>query len=92
MGTTVRDMPDLERALLRRSVHDLSRHTDHCFRCGRSPLVGERIHRLADHSTMCELCRSVEHAKPVDTQVVHGPEFGHTLRVIDRRDVRRRAA
>jgi len=92
MAITERETPDLEIALLRRSVHDLAQTSERCCRCGRSPLIGERVYVLDHGDTICELCRAVERAVPVSTRTVHGPAFGHTLRIVDRRDARRRAA
>jgi hypothetical protein len=85
-------MPELELALLRRSVDALARKNEHCAHCGRSPLIGERVYLLPGGSTVCELCRSVERSKPIDSQVVRGPAFGHTLRIVDHRESRPRAA
>jgi hypothetical protein len=34
---------------------------------------------------LCELCRAVAPRTPVGSRLVHGPEFGHTLRITDRR-------
>lgn len=94
MAITVRDRetPDLEIALLRRSVHDLAETSERCCRCARTPLIGERVYSLDLGETVCELCRAVERAVPVSTRTIHGPAFGHTLRIVDRRDMRRRAA
>ncbi len=92
MITTVREMPDLELALLRRSVHALSAQSERCDRCGRTPLVGERMYTFASGSTLCELCRELERGDPLGSEIVHGPAFGHTLRILDRRQIRPRAA
>ena len=90
--TAARDMPELELALLRRSVDALARKSEHCARCGRSPLIGERVYLLAGGATVCELCRSIERSKPIDSQVVRGPAFGRTMRILDHRETRPRAA
>jgi hypothetical protein len=90
MITPVRDMPDLEIAMLRRSVDDLARDCDRCSCCHRSPLIGERVYVYASGTTVCELCRTVEGAEPASSRLVHGPAFGHTLRIIDRRTRRAR--
>jgi hypothetical protein len=34
---------------------------------------------------LCELCRSDHSEAPVSSSVMHGPEFGHTIRIADRR-------
>ena len=85
MGTIDRELQDLELALLRRGVGDLVAERVHCDRCQRTPLVGERMYAYAAGKTLCELCRALEATAPDHADVVHGPEFGHTLRIIDRR-------
>jgi hypothetical protein len=85
MKTIVREMPELELALLRRGVDAISAESERCGRCHRSPLIGERVYTYPSGATVCELCRSLERAAPVDAHVIHGPEFGHTLRIIDNR-------
>ena len=85
MNTTAREMPELELALLRRSIHEISLHRERCARCHRTPLVGERIYTYASGTAICELCKTLEHATPIRSDIVHGPEFGHSLRIIDRR-------
>jgi hypothetical protein len=88
MSTTVRDESDLELALLRRSVAEGAREADRCRRCRRSPLIGERVYTFSTGATVCELCRPFEPTDPVDSRLVHGPAFGNTLRIIDRRSAR----
>ena len=51
--------PELELALLRRGVRRMSASRWACSRCGRSPLVGERLHVFAPHGdeeSICDLC------------------------------------
>ena len=79
-----RPMPDLELALLRRGVDALGSAAESCARCGRRPLIGERVYvhpRLGVH---CELCRTAD-GVPTESHVVHGPEFGHTIKLLDQR-------
>lgn len=92
MTTSERHEARLERALLRRSVAAGPSETDRCRRCRRSPLIGERVYTYASGATVCELCRTFEAAEPEGSHLVHGPAFGNTLRIIDRRPVRARAA
>jgi hypothetical protein len=92
MTAGTREMPDLELALLRRSVDALARESARCARCGRSPLLGERVYRLSTGGTVCELCRALEQAEPIESHLVRGPAFGHTLRIVDRRDEQPHAA
>jgi hypothetical protein len=57
-----RHAPALERQLLRNSVLSMAAHRDSCSRCGRSPLVGERIQVFATRDdrerALCDLCAS----------------------------------
>jgi hypothetical protein len=85
-------MPDLELALLRRGLHSMVAQCERCNHCRRTLLVGEQVHVYESGAALCELCRARERSVPAHTHVVHGPEFGHTLRIIDRRDERRAAA
>ncbi len=85
MNLAAREMPELELALLRRGVHELAAECQRCSRCRRTPLVGERVYTYSSGATVCELCRTLERDAPVGSSVVHGPEFGHTMRVSDQR-------
>jgi len=85
MPVTVREMPDLELALLRRGLHDLARHCERCRHCGRSPLIGERVWELESGAILCELCRDPRRDAGADSRTIHGPEFGHTMRITDQR-------
>ena len=78
-------MPDLELALLRRGLADVSAACERCGRCNRSLLVGEQLFVYESGASRCALCRERERAAPAHSHVVHGPEFGHSLRIIDRR-------
>ncbi len=80
--------PDLERQLLRRSVGALTAGRGGCRTCGRTPLVGERVHHYADGRTLCELCRSQVREAPLASEAVRGSEHGHAVRA---RPVRRAA-
>ncbi|MGO9753585.1 MAG: hypothetical protein ACLP22_19160 [Solirubrobacteraceae bacterium] len=91
----VRNLPKLETvetALLRRSLRALSNAREGCSRCRRSPLIGERVYHYESGSTICELCRALERSEPVSSQVVHGPAFGQSIRILDHRNARARAA
>lgn len=78
-------MPELELALLRSGMEERAAERERCSRCSRTPLVGESIYFYRDASLVCELCRMLERETPLRCQLVHGPAFGHTLRVIDQR-------
>ena len=85
MHAVEQDYTDLELALLRRGVDELVAERVHCRRCQRTPLVGERMYLYAGGRVLCELCRRRESGEPAETQLVHGPEFGHSMRITDRR-------
>ena len=78
-----RRSPELELALLRRGMHERDARRQSCQRCHRTPLVGERVYRQESGSLLCELCRAREANPPARWSLVHGPEFGHTLKLLD---------
>lgn len=80
-----REIRELELALLRRGMHERDASRQGCARCRRTPLVGERVYAAASGLLLCELCRSHEADPPAHWSLVHGPEFGHTLRLVDTR-------
>jgi hypothetical protein len=89
MEENLREMPELELALLRRGVDALGASSEQCGRCGRRPLIGERVYAHPRLVVICELCAQHDGAHG-EAHVVHGPEFGHTIRLIDRRSGRPR--
>jgi hypothetical protein len=73
--------PELERRLLRRGLRRMSAGREVCSRCGRSPLVGERLHVFGPDETersVCDLCLALEvghsAAGPLRTERVHAAE------------------
>ena len=80
-----REMQELELALLREGIEERTAECERCARCSRTPLIGERVYRYERGMIVCELCRSQEPRAPVASSLVHGPAFGHTIRVIDQR-------
>jgi hypothetical protein len=80
--------PELQVALVRRAVDRCDAVRERCHGCGRTPLVGERVY-VDQHGTVsCELCRAlVGPGVAVDSHLVHGPAFGHTMKLTDRRPV-----
>ena len=78
-----RDILQLERALLRRGMNQRKATRTGCIRCRRTPLVGERVYLIEPEKMLCELCRPREGASPADWTFVHGPEFGHTLKLLE---------
>jgi hypothetical protein len=85
MAESLRDMLDLELALLRRGLDERLAGSERCTCCHRTPLVGERVYVYASETIACELCRERQGETPLETRVVHGPEFGHTMRITDQR-------
>jgi len=80
-----REMQELELALLREGLAQRTAGRARCARCSRTPLIGERVYRYERDVLVCELCRSLEAGPPLSAQLVHGPAFGHTIRIIDQR-------
>ncbi|HXA55629.1 MAG TPA: hypothetical protein VNV37_12215 [Solirubrobacteraceae bacterium] len=72
---TVTDIERFERVLLRRGVGALTADRSRCEDCGRTPLVGERVHLYEERGgIVCELCRPLRRTHPVATETVrHGP-------------------
>jgi hypothetical protein len=87
MTTSAHDELELELALLRRGLDErlAASGTEQCSRCHRTPLIGERIYQYESGAIACELCRRRERAVPQDSHVIHGPAFGHTMRITDQR-------
>jgi hypothetical protein len=79
--TTTIDEQDLERALLRKSVGSLTGRRDRCADCGRTPLIGEMLHRYAGGSAVCELCSPMRRGEPVQSERVRHSEYGLAVRV-----------
>lgn len=77
-------MPDLELALLRRGVGELTASSEACGRCRRRPLIGERVYAHPRLGVICELCRAADGTRS-ESHVVRGPEFGHTIKLVDHR-------
>jgi hypothetical protein len=82
MARTLRtlDEPDLEAALLRKSVGDLTAGRLSCADCGRTPLVGERMYRFGRSSSVCALCTPLRRTEPDAVALVRHFERGHTVR------------
>ena len=77
--------PALEIALLRRGLGLRDAGQERCAGCQRTPLVGETVYFDERGSVYCELCRELEPRPPRGSRVVHGHEFGHTMRLTDHR-------
>jgi len=76
-----RKLFDLERGLVRASVRRLTDRRDSCTDCGRTPLVGERVHVFAeDDGVVCALCRDAHRGEPVRSELVRHSELGHAVK------------
>jgi hypothetical protein len=84
MARTLRTLsePDLELALLRKSVGSLTAGRDVCTDCGRTPLVGERMYRFGRAAAVCALCTPLRRAEPDAVELVRHSERGQTVRRI----------
>jgi hypothetical protein len=78
-------MPLLQIALLRRSMDRNAETCERCARCDRTPLSGEQTFVGDSGRMVCELCVDLEPDTPREGRLVHGPEFGRTIRVVDQR-------
>jgi hypothetical protein len=85
-------MPPLQIALLQRSMDEHTRTGDLCDRCQRTVLTGEHVFLCTGQRIVCELCIGFEPEPPLETRLVHGPELGHTIRIVDKRARRARAS
>jgi hypothetical protein len=85
MAATLRDMLDLELALLRRGLDERLAGSERCGCCNRTPLVGEQVYVFSSGVIACALCREDQPGSPLRIRTVHGPEFGHTMRITDHR-------
>ena len=84
MQTSISEL--LERELLQFDA------LEHCDRCRRTLLVGEPVHIYEGERAVCDMCRSSEKSPRVRVRLVHGPAFGHTIRIIDQRGGKRASA
>ena len=71
---------DLERELLRKSVGALAAGRARCDDCGRTPLVGERVHLFARRRAHLRPLPAPARDRPERSEVVHHSERGHTVR------------
>jgi hypothetical protein len=72
---------DFERLLLRAGVDVLAAERARCRDCGRTPLIGEDLHRYARGVVVCELCRLLRADAPESTERVRHSEYGQTVRL-----------
>jgi hypothetical protein len=71
---------DLELRLLRKGVGELAADRTECADCGRSPLIGETVHRYGS-KTLCTLCRGHRVDAPDRSMLVRHMEHGHTVKL-----------
>jgi hypothetical protein len=90
MNTTIGNTPQLERALLRSGIGRRLDSSEHCDHCQRTLLIGERVYEYQDGHLRCALCRA-HYRQEIGSHTVHGPAFGNSIRVLDRRPLRRAA-
>lgn len=95
MQPSIGDTPALERALLRRSLSAVAGRAEHCDRCERALLIGERIYEYESGELRCSLCRDHHrdsgHDDPTSWRTVHTAAHGNSIRLLDRRPARRAA-
>lgn len=83
---TVTDIEQFERVLLRRGVGVLTADRNRCADCGRTPLVGERVHLYGERGPgiVCELCRPLRREGPVASETVRHSSQGNCVRLTAR--------
>jgi hypothetical protein len=85
MPGSVTPIKQFERLLLRRGVGALVADRHRCSDCGRTPLVGERVHMYErSKGIVCELCRPLRGEIPAASELVRHSERGHAVRLAAR--------
>jgi hypothetical protein len=80
-------VPQLEKALLRRSMGEHESSRDRCVHCDRTPLTGEMVHVYETPSgerLVCELCRPLRREPPLRSELMHAPEHERSVRIARR--------
>jgi len=54
-------------------------------------LTGEQVYEYGSGQLLCALCKKSEESTPAHSHLIHTPEFGHTIKVIDQRRTTRAA-
>jgi hypothetical protein len=81
----ITQIEQFERVLLRRGVGALAAGRARCADCGRTPLVGERVHLYERvQGVVCELCRPLRRDDALTSEPVRHSEHGHTVRLAAR--------
>jgi uncharacterized protein YndB with AHSA1/START domain len=84
MASSITQIEQFERVLLRRGVGALAAGRNCCEDCGRTPLVGERMHVYEEsrrQELVCELCRPARREQPSASRTVRHSEHGHAVRL-----------
>jgi hypothetical protein len=85
MSGSVTPIKQFERLLLRRGVGALVADRHRCSDCGRTPLVGERVHMYErSKGIVCELCRPLRREAPAASELMRHSEHGHAVRLAAR--------
>ncbi len=84
MEESLYETTELQLALLKRSSDEFHASCVRCAHCRRTLLIGERLYECGKR-LVCELCVAFEHDPPVASRLIHGPEYGHTIRIVDQR-------
>jgi hypothetical protein len=85
MASAITHIEQFERVLLRRGVGALAADRHRCVDCGRTPLVGERVHLYErGQGIVCELCRPLRREPSVASEPVRHSEHGHAVRLAAR--------
>jgi hypothetical protein len=80
-------VPQLEKALLRRSVGERETLRHRCAHCERTPLTGEVVHLYATAAgdrLVCDLCRPLRREAPARSELMHAPEHERSVRLMRR--------
>jgi hypothetical protein len=77
-----RKMPAIELALLRRGVEHRDSVQERCSRCGRTPLVGERVYEIDEGLVLCGLCQVNHGEAGLNSRVLRGPGLSRAIRVL----------
>ena len=80
MAYTSRTPPTLDDQILRRALYTFSAGACHCADCGRTPLVGERVHVYDEGRVYCELCRPRRREEPIRCERVRG-DYGYAVKL-----------
>jgi hypothetical protein len=85
-GTLQSELEQLERRLFRRGIDALEAGRTRCVDCGRTPLIGERVHlyEASRPEIVCELCRACRGGAPAATEIVRHSERGLAVRITAR--------